>query len=51
MAPTVVFFHAHPDDEAGSTVLGLDAETFAGVYGYEWYVRTGPPGALDAIAM
>jgi LmbE family N-acetylglucosaminyl deacetylase len=34
-----------------SAVLQLDPDTFAGVYGYEWYVRTGPPGPLDVIAM
>jgi LmbE family N-acetylglucosaminyl deacetylase len=34
-----------------STVLAFDDATFAGVYGYEWYVRTGQPGALDAFAM
>lgn len=36
---------------AGSTVLALDDDTFAAVYGYEWYVRTGPPGVLDDLAM
>lgn len=36
---------------ADSTVLALDDETFAAVYGYEWYVRTGPPGVLDTLAM
>jgi LmbE family N-acetylglucosaminyl deacetylase len=36
---------------ADSTVLALDDETFAGVYGYEWYVRTGPPAVLDDLAM
>lgn len=36
---------------ADSSVLALDDATFAGVYGYEWYVRTGPPGALDTFAM
>lgn len=34
-----------------STVLRFDADTFAGVYGYEWYVRTGPPAELDTLAM
>ncbi len=34
-----------------SAVLGLDPATFAAVYGYEWYVRTGPPGLLDRLAM
>ena len=37
-----------PDD---STVMQLDPDTFAAVYGYEWYVRTGPPAALDDLAM
>jgi LmbE family N-acetylglucosaminyl deacetylase len=36
---------------ASSAVMSLDAETFAGVYGYEWYIRTGPHGPLDALAM
>lgn len=36
---------------ATSTVMQFDADTFAAVYGYEWYLRTGPPGPLDALAM
>lgn len=36
-----------PDSEA----MQLDAATFAGVYGYEWYIRTGPRGVLDDLAM
>ncbi len=36
---------------ADSAALTLDDDTFAGVYGYEWYVRSGPPGSLDRIAM
>lgn len=36
---------------ADSTVMRLDAGTFAAVYGYEWYLRTGPPGPLDALAL
>jgi hypothetical protein len=24
--------------------------TFADVYGYEWYVRTGAPGIIDELA-
>ncbi len=36
---------------ASSTVMQLDAETFAAVYGFEWYIRTGPRGLLDDIAM
>lgn len=36
---------------ASSAVMALDATTFAGVYGYEWYIRTGPPGPLDTLSM
>jgi LmbE family N-acetylglucosaminyl deacetylase len=43
---------AHASQIPGdSAVLGFDHDTFAGVYGYEWYVRTGPPGVLDELAM
>ncbi len=35
---------------AGAPLFALDADTFAGVYGFEWYVRSGPPGAIDALA-
>ncbi len=34
-----------------STAMRLSDDTFAGVYGFEWYVRTGPPGLLDEMAM
>ena len=34
-----------------SPVMQLDDDTFAAVYGYEWYVRTGPAGVLDELAM
>lgn len=35
----------------GSEALTMSAETFEGVYGYEWYVRAaGPPGPLDPLA-
>jgi LmbE family N-acetylglucosaminyl deacetylase len=36
---------------AESAVMQFDADTFAGVYGYEWYVRFGPPGPLDDLAI
>ena len=36
---------------AESAVMQFDADTFAGVYGYEWYVRFGPPGPLDDLAV
>ncbi len=32
-----------------SPALSLEPATFAEVYGYEWYCRTGPPGPLDAL--
>ncbi|MDQ6796883.1 MAG: hypothetical protein M3011_02460 [Actinomycetota bacterium] len=41
---TVVFFHAHPDDERD--VVG----DFAAVYGFEWYARRGPAGPIDDLA-
>jgi LmbE family N-acetylglucosaminyl deacetylase len=33
-----------------STAMTMPAATFADVYGYEWYVRTGPPGRIDDLA-
>lgn len=33
-----------------SFVRAMVSATFAEVYGYEWYVRVGPPGVLDRIA-
>ncbi|MEM8708968.1 MAG: PIG-L deacetylase family protein [Actinomycetota bacterium] len=30
-----------------SSALQLDTQPFSAVYGYEWYVRTGPTGAID----
>ena len=30
-----------------SSAMTMPAATFADVYGYEWYVRTGPPGCID----
>jgi LmbE family N-acetylglucosaminyl deacetylase len=32
-----------------STAMTMPAATFADVYGYEWYVRTGPPGCIDEL--
>lgn len=34
-----------------SAAMRLDDDTFTAVYGYEWYIRTGPAGVLDDIAM
>ncbi len=34
-----------------SQAMQLDPDTFAGVYGYEWYIRTGPRSLLDDLAM
>jgi LmbE family N-acetylglucosaminyl deacetylase len=30
-----------------ASAMQLPVEAFAAVYGYEWYLRTGPPGPLD----
>lgn len=35
----------------GSPVLALDEDQFAAVYGYEWYVRTGPTTILDTLSL
>jgi site-specific recombinase XerD len=40
--------HANQIPETASPVR-LPTEAFAAVYGYEWYVRRGPPGPLDAL--
>lgn len=32
-----------------ASALRLPVEEFAGVYGYEWYIRRGPPGPLEAL--
>jgi LmbE family N-acetylglucosaminyl deacetylase len=32
-----------------SAVLTMDARSFAAVYGYEWFIRSGPEGAIDAL--
>jgi LmbE family N-acetylglucosaminyl deacetylase len=32
-----------------SSAMTMPHATFADVYGYEWYVRTGPPGCIDAL--
>jgi len=32
-----------------TSALQLPEDRFADVYGWEWYVRTGPPGPLDAL--
>lgn len=34
----------------GGAFRSMDDETFAAVYGYEWFVRRGPVGPLDAVA-
>ena len=36
---------------ANADVMTMDDTTFAAVYGYEWYVRRGPAGVIDAISM
>ena len=32
-----------------SSPMTMPAATFADVYGYEWYVRTGPAGIIDEL--
>ncbi len=32
-----------------SSVMQLRPESFSSVYGYEWYVRNGPPGILETL--
>jgi LmbE family N-acetylglucosaminyl deacetylase len=32
-----------------SSAMTMPHATFADVYGYEWYVRTGPPGLIDEL--
>jgi LmbE family N-acetylglucosaminyl deacetylase len=32
-----------------TSALQLPTDHFADVYGWEWYVRSGPPGAIDAL--
>ena len=40
--------HASQIPETASS-MRLPTEAFAAVYGYEWYVRKGPPGPLDSL--
>lgn len=40
--------HASQIPEESSALL-LTGDAFAGVYGWEWFVRHGPPGPLDAL--
>ncbi len=42
--------HASQISETAS-VLHLPPEAFAGVYGYEWYVRRGPPGPIEELLL
>ena len=32
-----------------TSALQLPSHHFADVYGWEWYVRTGPPGPIDEL--
>jgi LmbE family N-acetylglucosaminyl deacetylase len=41
--------HASQIPESASTLM-LPQHHFADVYGWEWYVRAGPPGPLDRLA-
>ena len=40
--------HASQIPESASA-MRLPAASFADVYGYEWYVRRGPPGPLEGL--
>ena len=40
--------HASQIPESASA-MRLPAAAFADVYGYEWYVRRGPPGPLELL--
>jgi hypothetical protein len=40
--------HASQIPETASALL-LPVDRFAAVYGYEWYVRHGPPGPIDEL--
>ncbi len=33
----------------GAAIHQMDDETFAAVYGFEWFIRRGPAGAIDAL--
>jgi hypothetical protein len=33
-----------------TSAFQLGLEQFAAVYGWEWFVREGPPGAIDDVA-
>ena len=35
---------------ADSAVATLESDSFAEVYGFEWFTRTGPPGPIDDLA-
>lgn len=41
--------HASQIPETAST-MRLPTEAFAAVYGYEWYMRNGPPGPVEALS-
>lgn len=34
---------------AGAAIHQMDDETFAAVYGFEWFIRRGPAGAIDSL--
>jgi LmbE family N-acetylglucosaminyl deacetylase len=40
--------HASQVPETSSAMM-MPRATFADVYGYEWFVRTGPPGVIDSL--
>jgi len=36
--------------DATSSLMTLSDDSFRNVYGYEWFVRTGPPGVIESLA-
>jgi LmbE family N-acetylglucosaminyl deacetylase len=45
---TAIAAHASQVQDT-SSVMQLSLESFRNVYGYEWYVRTGPPNILETL--
>jgi len=43
-----IIAHASQVD-ASSSLMMLSYDSFCNVYGYEWFVRTGPPGVIEAL--
>jgi hypothetical protein len=35
----------------GAAIHQMDDETFAAVHGYEWFIRRGPAGVIEALGL